>query len=68
MIARVGDRIVLEGAHLGDTRRMGVITAVMHADGGPPYHVRCLDSGRATLIFPGAEAHIEHPHEVGRVS
>jgi len=56
MIAQIGDRIVLEGSHLGNDRRTGIITAVGHADGGPPYQVRWLDDGRTTLIFPGAEA------------
>jgi hypothetical protein len=59
MIAHVGDRIVLEGAHLGDARRVGVVVAVARSDGSPPYRVRWLDDGRITLIFPGAEAHIE---------
>lgn len=60
MIAQIGDRIVLEGIHLGDPRRVGVITALTHADGSPPYEVRWLGDGRTTLIFPGAEAKIEH--------
>ncbi|SNY59107.1 DUF1918 domain-containing protein [Paractinoplanes atraurantiacus] len=59
MIARIGDRIVVEGTHLGDNRRIGVITAVAHADGRPPYEVRWLDDGRTSLIFPGPEARIE---------
>jgi len=59
MIAHIGDRIVLEGTHLGDARRTGIIMAVAHADGGPPYQVRWLDDGRTSLIFPGAEALIE---------
>lgn len=59
MIAHIGDRLVLEGTHLGDGRRVGIIAAVGHADGTPPYHVRWLDDGRTTLIFPGAEARIE---------
>jgi hypothetical protein len=61
MIAHVGDRLVMEGTHLGDLRRVGVITAVCHADGAPPYRVRWLDDGRTTLIFPGPEARIEPP-------
>jgi hypothetical protein len=61
MIANVGDRIVIEATPLNETRRVGVITAVGHADGAPPYHVRWLESGQTTLIFPGAEARIEHP-------
>jgi hypothetical protein len=61
MIAQVGDRIVVEGKHVGEPRRLGVILEVGHADGAPPYRVRWLDDGRATLIFPGPEAHIEPP-------
>ena len=52
MIAHVGDRLVMDGKHLGDTRRVGVITGVGHGDGTPPYQVRWLDDGRTTLIFP----------------
>jgi len=59
MIAHVGDRIVLEGTHLGDTRRIGTITGVSHPDGTPPYQVRWLGNEQDTLIFPGPEAHIE---------
>ena len=61
MIAHVGDRLVLEGIHNGDTRRVGVITGLRHDDGAPPYYVRWLDDGRTTMIFPGAEARIESP-------
>ncbi|MEV6495383.1 DUF1918 domain-containing protein, partial [Actinoplanes sp. NPDC051633] len=32
MIAHVGDRLVLKGAHVGDLRRIGVIIAVNHSD------------------------------------
>lgn len=60
MIAQVGDRIVLEGIHVGDGRRVGTITAVPHPDGTPPYEVRWLD-GHEGLVFPGPEARIEPP-------
>lgn len=60
MIARVGDRIVIKGTHVGDSARIGVITALRHADGTPPYEVRWLDDGHIGLIFPGPETHIEH--------
>jgi Domain of unknown function (DUF1918) len=59
MIAHAGDRIVLEGIHLGDRRRIGVIIAVRHPDGTPPYEVRWLDTGQEALVFPGPEAHVE---------
>jgi hypothetical protein len=58
MKARAGDRLVVEGIHVGDARRVGVITAVSHADGSPPYTVRWPD-GHETLVFPGSEAHVE---------
>ncbi len=59
MLAHVGDRLVVEGTHVGDARRIGVITGVRHPDGTPPYEVRWLDSGHEALIYPGPEAHVE---------
>jgi hypothetical protein len=61
MFAHIGDRLVVEATHVGDPRRVGVIVAVSHADGAPPYRVRWLDDGRTTLIFPGPESRIEPP-------
>jgi hypothetical protein len=63
MIAQVGDRIVLEGTHLGDLRRVGVITGLGHDDGAPPYQVKWLETGHVSLVFPGADAYIEHPRK-----
>jgi hypothetical protein len=60
MIAQIGDRIALDGTHVGDPRRVGVVVALAHEDGSPPYQVRWLDDGRTSLIFPGPEARIEH--------
>jgi hypothetical protein len=59
MKGQVGDRLVLEGTHVGDPRRVGVITEVRHGDGTPPYEVRWLDDGHSALVFPGPDAHIE---------
>ncbi|GIF02057.1 DUF1918 domain-containing protein [Paractinoplanes rishiriensis] len=61
MLAQVGDRIVLEPNQFGDARRSGIVTAVTHADGGPPYEVRWPDEDRTTLIFPG----LGSPHYPG---
>jgi hypothetical protein len=58
MKAKVGDRIILEGTHLGDPRRVGVIAEVEHADGTPPYMVEWLD-GHKTLVFPGPDARVD---------
>lgn len=61
MKAKVGDRLVLEGTHVGDPRRVGIVTALRHDDGSPPYVVRWLDTGKEGLVFPGTEAHVEAP-------
>jgi hypothetical protein len=68
MIAHAGDRIILDGTHLGDSRRVGVIVALSHSDGAPPYQVRWLDDGRTTFIFPGPEARIEPAHREAATS
>jgi len=57
--AQVGDRLVVEGVHVGDRRRVGVVLEVPHEDGSPPYTVRWLDNDHEALVFPGSEAHIE---------
>jgi hypothetical protein len=61
MKANVGDRLILEGTHVGEPRRVGVITGVRHHDGAPPYTVRWLDSGHEALVFPGPDARVEPP-------
>lgn len=62
MKGHVGDRLVTQGTHVGDQRRIGVITALRHEDGTPPYLVRWLDNGHEGLVFPGPDAHIEEVH------
>lgn len=61
MEAKVGDRLVLEGTHVGDRRRVGVILEISHGDGRPPYLVRWLDDGRESLVFPGPDSRVEPP-------
>jgi hypothetical protein len=61
MRAKIGDRLILEGIHLGDPRRVGIVLSVSHPDGTPPYTVRWLDNGHEALVFPGSEARIEPP-------
>jgi len=68
MIAQVGDRLVLMGIHVGDPRRVGVITGVNHSDGTPPYQVRWLGTDLDALVFPGPEAHIEPAAVAGTAS
>ncbi|GAA3221230.1 FAD-dependent oxidoreductase [Dactylosporangium siamense] len=59
MKAKVGDRIIEEGTHVGDHRRVGVVTALRHDDGTPPYEVHWLDTGNDALVFPGGDARVE---------
>lgn len=59
MKGHVGDRLIFEGTHVGDPRRVGVITELRHEDGTPPYQIRWLDDGQSALVFPGSDAHIE---------
>ncbi|MEV4624230.1 DUF1918 domain-containing protein [Asanoa sp. NPDC049573] len=55
MKAKVGGRLIL------DHRRHGVVIALKHDDGSPPYVVRWLDNRREALVFPGADSRIEEP-------
>ena len=66
--AKVGDRLIEEGTHVGDHRRIGVITALRHDDGTPPYVVRWLDTGHEAVVYPGSDARIEpgHPTDTPR--
>jgi len=62
MRAHRGDRLVLEGVHVGEPRRVGVITQLRGANGEPPYVVRWLDDDHESLVYPGPEARVEPPH------
>ena len=66
MHAKIGDRLIMEGTHVGDPRRIGVVMAVTHPDGSPPYTVRWLDNGHEALVFPGTDSRIEPPSRLGR--
>jgi hypothetical protein len=62
MRGNIGDRLILEGTHVGEPRRVGVIVELRTADGTPPYVVRWLDSERVTVVFPGPDARVEPGH------
>jgi hypothetical protein len=59
MKAHTGDRLIMEGAHVGSHRRIGVVIEVRGSDGRPPYLVRWQDDGSETLCFPGPDAHVQ---------
>jgi hypothetical protein len=60
MQAKVGDRLVIKGHHVGEHDRDAEILEVRGKDGGPPYLVRWEADGHETLFFPGSDAVIEH--------
>jgi Domain of unknown function (DUF1918) len=59
MKAKVGDRLILEGTRVGEPRRYGVILALRHDDGTPPYLVRWLNDNHEGLVYPGPDGRIE---------
>ena len=59
MKAYAGDRLVVEGTHVDDPRRVGPIVEVSHPDGSPPYLVRWEGSDEETLVFPGPDARVD---------
>jgi hypothetical protein len=63
MQAEAGDFLVIASTHVDEPPRVGFIEEVHGDDGGPPYVVRWEEDGRTTIMFPGSDAHIEHPGE-----
>jgi len=60
MYAEVGDRLIIQSAHLEGPVRDGEILEVRGKDGSPPYLVRWSDNGHEALVFPGPDAHVQH--------
>ena len=67
MFASPGDRLFVNGHHVGEPDRDCEILEVRSTDGIPPYLVRWSDDGHEGLFFPGSDAAIEHfpAHEAG---
>ena len=59
MHASIGDKIVVHPRHVGEYGRHGVITALRHPDGSPPYVVRWED-GHEVIFYPSADCTITH--------
>jgi hypothetical protein len=60
MHAEVGDEIVVEGGHVGDIRREGMVLEVLGEPGHEHYLVRWDDNGHETIFYPGPDARIVH--------
>jgi hypothetical protein len=60
MRAVVGDRLHVHGRVVGTPDQVSEIIEIRGNDGTPPYLVRWED-GHEALVFPGADASVEHP-------
>ena len=60
MYATVGDRLHVHSRTVGTPDETSEIIEVRGPAGEPPYLVRHSD-GREGLVYPGADATIEHP-------
>ena len=60
MRAEVGDRLHVHSRTVGEHDHTSEIIEIRGQDGTPPYLVRRED-GHEALVFPGADATIEHP-------
>jgi hypothetical protein len=58
--AEKGDRLVVHSRHVDGPVRDAEILEVEHEDGSPPYRVRWSDDGHEALVFPGADALVDH--------
>ena len=62
MHAVVGDRLHVHGRVVGTSDQTSEIIEIRGPDGEPPYLVR-HDDGHEVLVFPGADASVEHPKQ-----
>ena len=60
MKASVGDRIIIDGHHVGEPERDGEILEVRGPDGTGPYLVQWSDTGDEGVLYPGTDARVQH--------
>ena len=60
MRAVVGDRLHVHGRVVGSSDQTSEIIEIRAVNGAPPHVVRHED-GHEALVFPGADASVEHP-------
>ena len=60
MHAVVGDRLHVHSRIVGASDQTSEIVEIRGPGGAPPYLVR-RDDGHEALVFPGADASVEHP-------
>ena len=55
---QAGDLVIVEGHHVGESRRIGEILEVIGEAGHEHYRVR-WDDGRETVFYPSSDATIK---------
>jgi len=68
MRAKVGDRLIIKGHHVGEPTRDAEILEVRGPQGSPPWVVRWSDTGTEGLFFPGSDAQVQHFEPAGSAS
>ena len=59
MKANVGDRLIVNGRHVGTPVRVGEIIEVHGPDGAPPYVVRWEGDAHTVTVVPGPDCQVE---------
>jgi len=62
MHAQVGDRLVVDGHHVGAPRRVGTVVEALGVSASRQYRVR-WDDGHETVFCPGSDTRVERPAE-----
>jgi hypothetical protein len=58
--ARVGDRVVVRGHHVGEPPRYGEVLEVIRESGAAPYLVRWDLDGHVSRFYASSDAFVEH--------
>ncbi|MET0727793.1 MAG: dsRBD fold-containing protein [Acidimicrobiales bacterium] len=65
MDAQVGDRVVVEGHHVGAPRRAGTVVEALGVSASARYRVQ-WDDGHETVFCPGSDARVERRSQAER--
>ena len=58
MDAKVGDEIVVDGAHTGDEPRKGEVLEILTTSGHASHYRVRFDDGHEVALFPGSTTHV----------
>ncbi len=58
-VAQVGDELVIDAHRVGEFARRGIVLDVREWPGAVSYLVRWDHNGHETVLYPGADCHVE---------